>query len=350
MKLKKINIFNKLNVLEYKNLLNKFNLNLDIYYQPNYLKIESTLVKGEFEIFTINNKNKIFIYPYIKVGFDNEFSKYKDLISPYGYAGPFCNDTSFFKVGESEFIEYIKKENIVSEFVRYHFLYNKNLRFSNNILNEHNRTNVIIDLRKEWNEILMNEVAINNRNYLNKLEKDKFVFEICKDEKSIEEFRILYNQTMKNVKADKSFFFNSAYFKKLFKGLKKNVKLARIVKNKTTYAGVIFFISGDIVELFLNCRNLKHQKISSTSALYLNIAKWAQSKGVKYLNLGGGITKLPTDPLFKFKKKLSKTYLPFYIGKRIHNKIIYKKIIDQYIKYHGEKKYKNNLHKLQFYR
>ena len=80
MQLKKINIFNKLNILEYKNLLKKFNLNLDIYYQPNYLKIESTLLKGEFEIFTINNKNK-----FIKIFFESL------KVSPISFIRKFIN-------------------------------------------------------------------------------------------------------------------------------------------------------------------------------------------------------------------------------------------------------------------
>ena len=120
-------IYSAKNISDYNDLVK--NLNLDIYYQGNYLKIEADRINGILEIFCAleNNKKNIFIYPYIKLKLKGDFSEYYDLTSPYGYCGPYCNNIIFFKDAEKEFNEYIKKENIVSEFVRYHFIYNKKL-------------------------------------------------------------------------------------------------------------------------------------------------------------------------------------------------------------------------------
>ena len=101
-----IRIFNSKNINEYNNLIK--NLNLDIYYNGNYLKIEADKIKGKLEIFCSTQENYIFIYPYIKLKINNKFSDYYDLISPYGYCGPYCNNSIFFENSEKKFINYKK--------------------------------------------------------------------------------------------------------------------------------------------------------------------------------------------------------------------------------------------------
>ena len=345
------NIFNKTNFSDYIIFLREHKLDLDIYYQPEFLGLEASLVKGEYEIFTLTDApKKVFIYPFLKVRFEGEFSNYMDLVPPYGYPGPFCNTPSFFGVGEDEFIKYIQNQNVVSEFVRYHFHYNSTLRFSRTIENEANRTIVIFDLRKSWDDIWKNDVVMNNRNYVNKLEKEGYKFEISNSTQNLSEFINFYYQTMDNVGSSKYFYFKERYFYQLFEILKKKAMLSRIVKDGITYSAVIFFISGGIVQLYLNCRNLGYPMISATGPLYINIAKWAKDQGCKFVNIGGGNVNHPEDKLFKFKKKLSKTYFTFYIGKRIYKKDIYKLLVDKYIDENGYDNYKQIMHRLQFYR
>jgi hypothetical protein len=345
------NIFNKSNVINYKKFLDSRKIDLDIYYQPEFLELEASLINGEYEIFTLTNKlEDVFIYPYLKVSFEGEFSKYIDLVSPYGYAGPFCNNPSFFKFSEDEFIKYAKTQNVVSEFVRYHFLYNRELQFSRIIKNEANRTIVAYNLSKSWDDIWSNDVVMNNRNYVRKLEKEGYKFEISDSPKDLSEFIELYYQTMKHTNASDFFYFKEQYFNQLFKALRNKVMFSRIVKDGITYSATIMFVSGSIVQLFLNCRNLKFPKISATGPLYINTAKWAKEQGLKILNIGGGNTNLPDDDLFKFKKKLSKTYYTFYIGKRIINNEIYQLLIKKYIDENGYDNYRKVMHRLQFYR
>ena len=345
------NIYNKSNASDYKIFLREHTLDLDIYYQAEFLELEASLVKGEYEIFTLTDASQnIFIYPFLKVRLEGEFSNYIDLVPPYGYPGPFCNAPSFFGIGEDEFIKYIQTQNVVSEFVRYHFHYNSTLRFSRAIENEANRTIVLFDLRRSWDDIWKNDVVMNNRNYVNRLEKEGYRFEVSNSTQNLSEFINLYYQTMDNAGSPESFYFEEQYFYQLFEKLNRKDVLSRLVKDGITYSAVIFFISGGIVQLYLNCRNLDYPKISATGPLYISIAKWAKDQGCKFLNVGGGNTNHPDDKLFKFKKKLSKTYMTFYIGKRIHSEDIYQLLVDKYINENGYDSYKQIMHRLQFYR
>ena len=344
-------IFNKYNEPEYKLFLKTHNLKLDIYYQPEFLNVEAIRKKCEYEIFTLKGKGEdTFIYPYLKIKHNGNLSEYIDLESPYGYAGPFCNNHSFFNIAEKSFIYYIENQNVITEFVRYHFLYNKNMQFSLRINNVANRTIVYFNLNKNWDEIWNNDIVMNNRNYVRKLKKDGYKFEVCDNQKDFKDFIDLYYQTMDNVSASNEFYFTEKYLLHLFKQLNEKVKIAKITKNGVTYSSVIIFQCNGIIQLYLNCRNLKFPKISATGPLYINLAKWAKSRGIKILNVGGGNTNSPEDGLYKFKKKLSKSTETFYVGKRIHNNDLYNDIIEDYINKFGYDNWRKVRHRLQFYR
>lgn len=347
-----IKVYNKNNFYEYKELLANNELSLDIYYQPEFLDIEAGVRGGEFEIFTLTKTEtrQVFIYPYIKVSLTEEYPEYFDITSPYGYAGPYCNDNLFFSQGEDAFVKYIRTQNILTEFVRYHFLYNKEMRFSKKIINELNRSLVVIDLRKDWTSIWMNGMSMNNRNHFRRLEREGYTFEINESTEHLDEFVDVYYQTMKNASADNSFYFEREYFYQLFTSLHGKVKLARVVKDGITYSAVIFFISGNILHYYLMGRNLDYPKVPSSIPLYINIAKWAKEIGVELLNIGGGLTNSPDDMLFKFKKSYSKQIMPFYIGKRIHNPVVYQQLIDTWISDKGVDAFEKVKHILQFYR
>jgi len=348
----KVEVFNSNSAFEFKKLLIDFQLDLDIFYQPEFLEIEASNINGEYEIFTVYNSisRQIFIYPYIKISLIHDGDEYFDLTSPYGYAGPYCNDHAFFSACESEFLNYIRKQKIVSEFVRYHFIYNENQFFTQEIQNEHNRTVVIFDLESSWENIWLHNVSQNNRNYTNKFEKDGFVLEVLSDAKELEEFIMMYYQTMQNADAAQIFFFPKEYFYLLFEKMIGKVMIGKITKDKTTYASVLFFISGGIVQPYLNGRNLNNKKLPSSVPLYINLAKWAKNNGLRLLNMGGGRTNSPEDSLFLFKKRLSNQYRDFYIGKRIHNMEVYHSLIDNFINIEGYENYEKMKSKLQFYR
>lgn len=345
-----IRIFNKTNSLEYKAFLDVNGITLDIYYYPEFLDIEANVVGGEFEIFTIGNSKsrEVFIYPYIKIWIRN-YPEHFDIVSPYGYAGPYSSNEYIFIQGEKEFLNYLRTQNALTEFVRYHFVYNEKMKFKININNELNRSLIVMDLRKDWDDILLNEISMNNRNYYRKLKKEGYTFEIDYTFNYLGEFTQMYNDTMKHANASHNFLFDKHYFDKLVQNLKDKIRLARITKEGITYSAVLFFISGSVSHYYLMGRNLDYPKIPATILLYIEVAKWAKENSIDLINMGGGITNSPDDPLFKFKKNYSKETKPFYIGKRIHNVNLYNQIKDDWINSNGKEKFDKIKHLLQFY-
>lgn len=345
-----INIFNSSNEKEYSNLIERFNLDLDIYYYPEFLFIDASMQKGKYEVFTVNDGKNIFIYPYIKLSFEAEFQDLYDLSSPYGYCGPFCTDKSLFSKSEAFFLEYAANSGFVTEFVRYHYLYNKEFLFERNIENIRNRSIVLLPLNTTWEEIWASEFSGTNRNIVRKLEKEGFRVESSIHINHLDEFIELYLQTMKNVNADSFYFFNSAFYNDLFNSLNQKIQLIRVMKDNILMASALFFVSGGIVTYYLSGRNLNYPNIPATNLMLTEAVKIYKEKGLKFFNFGGGRTMASDDALLKFKKNFSKNSEEFFIGKRVHNTAVYNQVKSKYISDKGLDQYKRVKHLLQFYR
>lgn len=346
----KVEIYNKDNFKLYLAFLSNKNIFLDIYYYPEFLSVDAEIQKGEYEIFVVQNRTDVFIYPYIKLGFANpDLNNYFDISSPYGYCGPYCSSPTFFVEAEVLFNKFISK-NCVTEFVRYHFLYNENLKFSKGISNFQNRTIVTLDLVQSWEDIWSKEYSGTNRNLIRKLEKEGYNYVVTREQEDLNEFVEMYYLTMNNVSADSFYFFDKNLINELFLNLKEKIILTKVEKDGVSYCYSLFLISGNIATYYLSARNLEHSKVPATNFLISKTVEWLLDKNIKKINLGGGLTNNLNDPLFKFKSNFSKSKNDFYIGKRVFNDAIYEDIISLWISIHGQEDYDKRKHILQFYR
>jgi hypothetical protein len=346
----KVRVFGKSDMEAYGAFVKYYQLSLDICYDIRYLLTDAEAVNGEVEIFTVSDPNSVFIYPYIKLPLAGEFEKYSDITSPYGYCGPFCNNASFFDQAESSFIEYASGRHIVTEFVRYHFLYNSELKFRQNIDNVKNRIMITLDLNPDWEFIWMREMSGTNRNIVRKLEKEGFDFEISEKPDDLELFVDMYNETMKQANAGDFYYFPNSYYQKLFDQVPGKIRLARVSKNGICYASALFFDSGKIFTYYLSSRNFNYQHIPASNFMLTKAILYAKNKGCRWFNIGGGIANSSQDPLFRFKANFSKNQIDYYIGKRIHNVSVYECMIERWIAEYGRESYDMKKHVLQFYR
>lgn len=343
-------IFNSTNSGEYAALLKSKGLELDIYYSAGFLETEAALHKGEYEIFVEDNGSNIFIYPYILLPLQGSFQGLFDISSPYGYCGPYCDNALFFQKSEQYFLEYIRSRNVVSEFIRYHYLYNQELRFNTDTVNIFNREIVLLDLTRPWEEIWTTDMSSTNRNLVRKLEKEGYSVEIEFSPKHLDEFITMYNETMKNAGAQEFYYFPDEMYHRLFTLLGDKIFMARVVKEGTTYCSALFFESAGILTYYLSARNLNASKVPATNYLLAAVSRMAQQRGCRLVNFGGGRTAHPGDALLKFKSNFSGTRGGFYIGKRMHKMDVYTDLVNNYIREKGEDEYLKVKHLLHFYR
>ncbi len=349
MTLSKINKYNSLNSKEFEIEFAEHLVHLDIYYQPSFLACDAKMQGGEYEIFTVKDGSKVWIYPYIILPIQQ--TSLFDLTSPYGYCGPYCNDLTLFRSAEQEFLKYISTKKIVTEFVRYHFHYNSKdeSRFSAHIQNIENRTVVLLDTTKSTTEIWENSFSGKNRNLIRKLEKEQFEWKIKDFElEDLPSFLEIYSKTMLHANASEFYFFDEDFFKNLINTFK--VKIVFVIKEDIIYSASLFFVCGGFVTYYLSGRNLNFPKVNATNFLLGNMVFWATKNGYKHFNLGGGLSNDPDDSLYKFKRNFSENTAPFYIGKRIHLQKEYELIQENFIHTFGQEKFDQVKHILQFYR
>jgi lipid II:glycine glycyltransferase (peptidoglycan interpeptide bridge formation enzyme) len=346
----KIKIFNKDNFKDFLQILIEIGLELDIYYYPSFLDIDAKIQKGEYEIFFFIKGNEVFIYPYIKLPFyEEKFKEYFDISSPYGYCGPFCSSELIFQEGEEAFVDYIKS-NCVTEFVRYHYIYNDTQKFTKQIQNLQNRTVVTLDTTLDWETIWSKEFSVTNRNLIRKLEKEEYKFVLANKKEDLLGFLEMYYSTMKNAGASNFYFFEKDLINRLYEALGEKMFLVKVEKDSIVYSYSLFFISGGIGTYYLSARNVDYPKIPGSNYLLAKAVELLQEKGTFVLNFGGGLTNEPDDYLFKFKRNFSKRTKEFFIGKRIFNNNIYNQLVNDWINLHGENDYEKRKHILQFYR
>lgn len=98
----------------------------DVYYIPQYGKLCETLDGGEYKLVLFESSNGRIINPFIKrpVPWLINNEQYFDIITPYGYGGPIIIEATDRERLKHEyslaFGEYCKENKIVSEFIRFH--------------------------------------------------------------------------------------------------------------------------------------------------------------------------------------------------------------------------------------
>lgn len=310
----------------------------DVYYTPEYYSLYEKNGDGEANCFIFEEFGNIAIYPFLKnsinqLGYSLN-KEYFDIQGAYGYNGVLTNSkhTDFIKKFYQSFDNYCLKNNIITEFIRFHPLL-ENHKFSNNHMQViFDRNTVACDLNQEYESIWKNEYSSINRNMIRKAQKDGYKIEIDEAPKRshIETFIDIYFYSMKMVEASEYYYFNKDFFYNTFSLLKNNTLLFNVLdKFNNVVCSTIFFHYGDFFHYHLSGRS---DKATNTVNNFLldEAVKYALKVGAKEFHFGGGRSSDPDDSLLRFKANFSKTIYPFNIGKKIHNNEVYDEVVQQW--------------------
>jgi hypothetical protein len=325
----------------------------DIYFTPEYYKIYTELGNGNAQCFIFQKDDSIALYPFL-LNSVNELSyhfdhEYFDIEGAYGYNGIVSNDNSFdfrnsFYIA---FNDYCKEKNIIAEFTRFHPIID-NYKFSEDFISiTKNRNTISIDLTQGYDFIWDKHYSSRNRNMIRKARKNQFSIGLYENpsNNTIESFFALYHKTMKSIDAEDYYYFNDSYFKNIFKYLKSKSLLLEVVNNRNQVecAAIVIF-QGLFSHYHLSAR-ISNSDNSVNNYILDEAIKHSISAGAKHFHLGGGATSNNDDTLLKFKSNFSKEKREFFVGKKIHNIVIYNKVIEQWARKYPDKsnKYKDIL-------
>lgn len=317
----------------YINLIQKNFKN--VYFSPQYYEIYQKNGDGIAQCFVFEIDGQIAIYPFLlnsinALGFNLEFECF-DIQGVYGFNGILTNSTSqiFFNEFFNCFDEYCLEKNIVAEFLRINPLINNPLIYRQDFTLINDRENICVNLLID--NIPESEYEYSTKKNIRKATKSglefKTVYGSSISNEELEYFCGIYFHTMRRNNVSSYYFFNNIFFK----------NIATKLLDKVLFVFVLFegkYISCEIVLLeeyigysFLGGTLEDYYQYRPNDFLKHHTINFLKDNGYHKYLLGGG-----PDGVLRYKKSFSKNgVIPFYIGKKIHNKTIYDKIITQWI-------------------
>lgn len=310
---------------------------MDIYFQKAYAKLHETIENGVADSFEVKTEAGKITHQFIKreIPFHVEGDKYSDLITPYGYGGPMIEwkddateeqKHSLIRRFEADYSKWCKENNIVSEFIRFHPLYDYAKYFSEyfNIQNIRQVIATPIDSNKETFE---KEFSKSTRKVVRKSLKAGVSYRVTQNPESIDAFLKVYYSTMDRNNAADFYYFDKTYFEKCLAEFQDHILLIEVLFEDQVIAAGFYFISEDKIYAHLSGTDTSYLNLSPAYIIKYATIKWAEEHHIQLVYYGGGTTSSPNDSLYQFKRKFSRELtFDFYIGRRIHDKLIYQKL------------------------
>lgn len=341
------------NIKEWSNLLISLPSNQqDVYFSPEYYALYEQNGDGKACCFVYEEDGKIVLYPFLlnsinQLGYELN-DVYFDIQGAYGYNGIVTSSRNkrFLAHFHETFDHYCHEQHIVAEFSRFHPLLGNQTLASSKMQTSYSRKTVKLNLTLSEDEIWKNQFSSKNRNVIRKAEKEGVTIVESQD---YDVFRLMYDQTMRNVNAEGFYFFPPEYYDTFKETFGDNLTLCFAMYEDKPIAGSMFMFSKDYAHYHLSGRDKNYYKIAANNAvLWYGIQK-AKERGCKWFHFGGGTTGADDDLLLHFKQNFSKENGEFWIGKRVHNQAVYDSILSQW-KERFPENYEANKVKLLGYR
>ncbi|RIV74399.1 GNAT family N-acetyltransferase [Flagellimonas aequoris] len=245
-----------------------------------------------------------------------------DIISPYGYSGPlYRNETTSGIIGSfwEAIDEWYKKNNVVSEFVRFHLNGNHEgysgycVPTLDNVFGK-----LMTSFEEQWDSFLPKV-----RNNYRKAAKADLTIKFYEhgeiDRNHVATFYDIYVSTMKRNGASKSLYFSLEHFENLVLSHKESFSIALVYKGEVAVSTELIIHLEDSMFAYLGGTLADYFDHRPNDFLRVEVIRWCIEKGKSHYILGGGINN--GDGLYKFKKSLfpNSTDRIFYTGRKIIN-------------------------------
>lgn len=304
----------------------------DIYFNKDYGMLYEKIENGKCEVYEFQNAlgsvRHLFIKREIPIRLpDGE--TYYDLTTPYGYGGPVMRPADGVDKEElaqafiMDFEQYCMRENIVSEFIRFHPVL-KNAADFGDFYDTAFMRNTIQTRLQDTKDPLMSEYSPSVRRYIRKALKQGVEYRVYVNPDSLDEFRELYLQTMERNQADDYYYFDEEYFTQCVSLLRPQLVIVEVSWKQTVIAMSLNFASDGVLHVHLTGSLEEYHDLYAPNILQYALLRWGMENDIKLIHHGGGRTNDPDDKLYLYKKKYGRAQeLEFHVGRKIWNREIY---------------------------
>lgn len=326
--------------------------NKDVYFSYNYCELYRNLGDGIPHLFFYQDRQgRRVCYVFLKREIDLPFLNkeksndiYYDIITPYGYGGPLTQNGSEQLLSEfrSRFEHYCKRENIVSEFIRFHPLLKNHQHLQQFMDTSLDRYTIYIDLASD--EDFSNNYHKNHLRNLKKAMRNGLEFQVFKKAEALDivyEFYELYKETMKKLHASQYYYFSVDYMKSILNRLRDKSMIAAVYSEGRMIGAALCLYENGLLHYHLGCSKEKYLRLGTNVFLFHNIAIWGKENNLQSFHLGGGYGK--NDSLFQFKQRFNQGgETGFYIGRKVHHSELYSIFTSRWEEFYSQKQREYN--------
>lgn len=298
----------------------------DVYYLSGYVRAFQIHGDGQPQLLYYEGNGLRAIYVYMKrqTAIDGIY----DAITPYGYGGVLFEENvteTNLRAFWSVFVDRMRQECIVDNFVRYHPVLQNAVPMSavSNVI-DLGKT-IAIDLSSP--ALVWENLISKNRNMIRKAEKNGVHIYHGKNMSLFDDFKRIYNITMKKDDADKYYYFEDEFYESIHKDLLDNYEMFYAEYDGRIIAMSIMIFANGRLNYHLSGSDAEYRNFAPSNLLLYQAALWGCEQGMKTFHLGGGVGS-GEDNLYKFKAAFNKNSdYQFSIGKEIFDEKTYNQLV-----------------------
>ncbi len=335
-----------LHVLNYKDNLSewvnlwRFESNNEPFCSPYYCKLFEDDYSQSLLFYWKDSSGSI-ILPLIKKSINEKIElesdeNYFDLVSPYGYGGPFfCGNPNWDNFWR-ELIDWSKINNIISCFIRFSLMIpDENIK---SIQYKYRNKNIIRNLDINM-EDLWYDYEHKVRKNVKKAKSFNLEVEIDDSGKRLDDFMNIYYKTMDRRGADQFYYFSCDFFENIVTQLKGNFLFFHTLKGNNVISTELVLISEENIYSLLGGTLREYYYMRPNDLLKHEIILWGIKNKKKMYILGGGYAE--NDGIYQYKKSFSPNGIVDYkVGEIIINENRYIELIEK--RKHQEEQKGNN--------
>lgn len=310
----------------------------DTYHLPEYHLLAREQKEGIPFLFFFQDAGCFAAFPFLLRQISDvewlEDSPSFDVTSVYGYSGILTNiengsiNAENFRNGfQKALLDILHDRQVIAFFTRQNPLFQTSWLFHGmgDVMAMGNT--VAIDLAQSIHEQDKNMTKGHRYDIRKARESGVSAYE-DKEFKRLDDFILIYNETMKRNGALEYYFFSKSYYDELTRCLGNRLKIFVAEKDGVLVSASLFLVTGKIIQYHLSGTPDKYLSYSGAKVILDEVRRWGASQGYKWLHLGGGLGS-QEDSLFRFKSGFSKSRFPFEIIKAIIEPQAYAKLVAQ---------------------
>lgn len=322
---------------------------IDVFYLPEWAYLFELHGDGRALCFVYyETPDRFVIYPF-HLRFIRDIPQFRDMdpewtdiINPYGYGGylashPGMDMSGFFRAWR----DYCRERQVVSELVRFHPLLG-NFDYCRPFIPAFRQSPVVVIDLTQGPEAIWKGMSSRCRNMIRKAQKRGVRILVDESGEHLDTFHRLYIDTMQRVGAREYYYFSRPWFNHLLKLLQGRAVFFHALMADQTFASSLFVCNGNFMHYFFSGSHAGEHASGTNNLILYEAALWAQSRGIRYLNLGGGIE--ANDSLFSFKASFSAYRATYCVGQIIPVRSMYFSCCDRKLAAEG-----NNLLETTFF-